>query len=103
MPGVTIGNGAVIGAMSVVTKNVPDYAIVAGSPARVICKRFEEPVVALMMQSKWWRYSPAQLAGADASDPLGLATRALELEKQGVAPYQPKLQQLFAMIQGSGG
>jgi acetyltransferase-like isoleucine patch superfamily enzyme len=100
MPGVTIGNGAVIGAMSVVTKDVPDYAIVAGSPARVIRKRFEEPVVTLMMQSKWWRYSPAQLAGADASDPLGLATRALELEKQGVAPYQPERQQLIEMIQG---
>lgn len=102
MPGVTIGNGAVIGAMSVVTKDVPDYAIVAGSPARVIRSRFEEHVVALMMQSKWWRYSPSQLAGADASDPLGLANRAMELEQQGVAPYQPKLQQLFAMIQGSG-
>lgn len=101
MPGVTIGNGAVIGAMSVVTKDVPDYAIVAGSPARVIRKRFEEPVVATMLQSKWWRYSPAQLAGADASDPLGLANRAMELEQQGVAPYQPKLQQLFAMVQGS--
>jgi len=40
MPGITIGNGAIIGAMSVVTKDVEPYSIVAGNPAKQIKKRF---------------------------------------------------------------
>lgn len=42
LPGVTIGNGVTVGAGSVVTKDVPDYVVVAGNPARVI-KRIERP------------------------------------------------------------
>ncbi len=57
MPGVTIGNGAIIAANSVVTKNVPDYTVVAGSPARVIKKRFEEPIIEKLLKIKWWDWS----------------------------------------------
>ena len=52
--GVTIGNGAVIGANSVVTKDVPSFAIVAGSPAKVIKFRFDEKIINLIERSKWW-------------------------------------------------
>ena len=52
--GVTIGNGAVIGANSVVTKDVPSFAIVAGSPAKVIKFRFNEKIIDLIERSKWW-------------------------------------------------
>lgn len=54
MSGVTIGNGAVVAANSVVNKDVPAYAIVAGSPAKVIKYRFEESVIDMLEQLKWW-------------------------------------------------
>lgn len=52
--GLKIGNGAVIGANSVVTKDVPPYAIVAGSPAKIIRYRFEQQKIELIEKSKWW-------------------------------------------------
>jgi len=52
--GVRVGFGAVVAANAVVTKNVPDYAVVAGVPARVIKFRFEEGVRKKLLASKWW-------------------------------------------------
>jgi len=52
--GVKIGDGAVIGANSVVTKDVPPYAIVAGSPAKVLKYRFQQEVIDILLKIKWW-------------------------------------------------
>ena len=54
MGGVTIGDGAVIGAGSIVTKDVPPYAIVAGVPAKIIRYRFSEEIVKELQNIKWW-------------------------------------------------
>lgn len=54
MSGITIGNGAVVAAFSVVTKNVPPYAIVGGNPACIIRHRFAEEVVKRLLEIKWW-------------------------------------------------
>lgn len=54
MPGVIIGDGAIIGANSTVTKEVKPYTIVGGNPAVIIRERFNEEVVNLLLQLKWW-------------------------------------------------
>lgn len=54
MPAITIGDGAIIASRSVVTKDVPPYAIVAGNPAKVIRKRFDDQVIADLLQIAWW-------------------------------------------------
>ena len=54
LPGVHIGNGAIIGLSSVVGSNVEPYTIAAGNPARPIRKRFDDELVALLEQSRWW-------------------------------------------------
>ncbi len=52
--GIKIGNGVVIAMNSVVTKDVPDYAIVAGVPAKIIKYRFDEKQIDVLLKSKWW-------------------------------------------------
>ena len=56
MPGVKIGHGAVIASRAVVTKDVPDYAIVGGNPAKVIRKRFDEPTIERLLKIAWWEW-----------------------------------------------
>ena len=54
MPGVHIGDGAIIGANSVVASDIPPYTVAAGNPCRVIRKRFDEELIAFLLDLKWW-------------------------------------------------
>jgi virginiamycin A acetyltransferase len=54
MPGVRVGDGAVIAAMSVVAADVPPYAVVAGNPARVVRYRHSETDIAALLALRWW-------------------------------------------------
>lgn len=53
---VVIGDGAVVGANAVVTKDVPPYSIVAGSPAKIIKYRFSAEIIELLLKIKWWEW-----------------------------------------------
>ena len=63
LPGVKIGDGAIIGANSVVGSDVEAYTIVAGNPARIIRKRFDDDLIKLMLEWKWWDYSIEEIDG----------------------------------------
>jgi virginiamycin A acetyltransferase len=61
MPGVTIGNGAIIATRSVVTKDVEPFAIVGGNPAEVIRYRFEEDVRRELSEIAWWDWDAEKI------------------------------------------
>lgn len=89
--GITIGNGAVIAAGAVVSKDVPPFAIVGGTPARLIRYRFPQEVIERIERVAWWQYHVADFAGLDSADPVrfldGLEAR---IEAGEIEPYSPQ-------------
>ena len=61
MPGVHIGDGAIIAANSVVASDVPPYCVAGGNPCRVIRQRFDPELTAYLLDLKWWDWSPEKI------------------------------------------
>jgi acetyltransferase-like isoleucine patch superfamily enzyme len=81
--GVTIGAGAVIGARTTVLKDVPPYAIVVGTPARVVRFRFSDALIERLLDCAWWQYSVYDLLDIPLNDPATAIDRIAERRAAG--------------------
>ena len=61
LPGVTIGDGAIVAAHSVVARDVEPYTVVGGNPTRFLKKRFREELIQFLLQLRWWDFPPEKL------------------------------------------
>ncbi len=61
MPGVKIGDGAIVAVHSVVAKNIEPYTVAGGNPAKPIKKRFDEEMIELLLEIQWWNFQSEQL------------------------------------------
>lgn len=87
--GITIGNGAIIAAKSVVTKDVPPYTIVGGNPAQVIRNRFPDDIGSRLNASQWWNKDPYYIAKI-MSLHGEKAIEGIERDLHNVDDYKPK-------------
>jgi acetyltransferase-like isoleucine patch superfamily enzyme len=79
--GIKIGTGAVVAGASVVTKDVPPFAIVGGNPAAIIKWRQPHEVASQLLQSKWWEYPPEILTSLSLKRPERFCDELAQVEK----------------------
>lgn len=89
--GITVGNGAVIAAGSIVTKDVPPYAIVGGVPAKVLKYRFDESTCKELQRLQWWDYAYTDFEGieGDTSIENFIEKVSYLIDNQLIQPFTP--------------
>lgn len=87
--GVTIGDGCIVAANAVVTKDIEPYSIAGGIPAKVIRPRVSDSVREELLALRWWRHSPNQLSGIQFDDPAAAIPQLRARTEQGLEPYEP--------------
>lgn len=82
LKGVSIGDGAIVGAGSVVTKNIPPYSVCVGNPAKVIRNRFDEDIIKSIERTKWWKKKPSELNSFESLFRIDIANNREEFENK---------------------
>lgn len=103
LPGVRIGHGAVVAAQSVVTKDIPPYAIVAGSPARIKRYRFSDNEIERLLDVRWWDFAPWDLKGAHVDDIPSFLDFVVELRDRGILSYSSEVIDFAALVNDKEG
>ncbi len=86
--GITIGDGAVVAGHSVVTKDVPPYAIVGGNPAQILSFRFSPRQIGRLLDLQWWRFAAWDLKGLDYPRIESVIEQLTDVVRT-KAPYEP--------------
>ncbi|WP_297987119.1 CatB-related O-acetyltransferase [uncultured Campylobacter sp.] len=102
-PGITLHTGCVIAQNAIVTKDVPPYAIVGGSPARILKYRFDESTIKRLLELKWWEYHFADFDGIDPKRGINHYLDELEnrILNKIIKPFNPRKMQFEELIQRS--
>ena len=102
-PGIRLHTGCVVAQNAIVTKDVPPYAIVGGSPARVLKYRFDEPTIKRLLELKWWEYHFADFDGIDARQDINYYLDQLEerIYNGLIKPFNPRKMQFEELIERS--
>ncbi|MCR8679838.1 MULTISPECIES: CatB-related O-acetyltransferase [Campylobacter] len=100
-PGITLHTGCIVAQNAIVTKDVPPYAIVGGSPAKILKYRFDEPTRNRLLKLKWWEYHFADFDGIDAMKDINYYLDELEsrIQNQTIKPFYPRKMQFEELIQ----
>ena len=102
-PGITLHTGCVIAQNAIVTKDVPPYAIVGGSPARVLKYRFNEKTIERLLKLKWWEYHFSSFNGIDVHLEINHYLDEVEnrIIRQEIQPFNPRKMEFLELIKRS--
>ena len=102
-PGITLHTGCVVAQNAIVTKDVPPYAVVGGSPARILKYRFDEKTIARLLRLKWWEYHFSSFRGIDVLQDINSYLDEVEkrIENQEILPFKPRKMQFAELIERS--
>ena len=90
--GISVGDGAIVAAGSLVTKDVPPYTIVGGVPAKFIKYRFPEETIKKLLDLKWWKYGFADFEGINMDDDIDSFIHKLQnkIDNNEIKPFYPR-------------